>query len=73
MRTEPYIDRVFRGYGEAEFGKEVMDGLTSAQVEEARCAAMQMLAEATKEQGIMPKGTAKIFFCMYVKHAFLLN
>ena len=74
MRNESYIDRIFRKYGEEEFGIEVMAGITSEQVEEARCAAMRALAEMTriyKER--QHKDAAKLYFCEYLKFYYLDN
>lgn len=64
--AEAYIDRIFRGYGEAFFGKEAMDRITSAQVEEARCAAMRELGRLTEKYGKQEKGTAEALFCNYL-------
>lgn len=61
-----YIDDIFREYGEEFFGKDAMDKVTDAQVEEARCNACQMLYELTKEYGKQEKGTVKELFCNYV-------
>lgn len=72
MRSEPYIDRVFRGYGEEELGADQMSAISSAQVEEARCYAMKTLGRLTEDLGKkLPKGTAKMLFCEYVKQRFL--
>lgn len=64
--TESYIDRVFRGYGEEFFGKEAMSRITGAQVEEARCAAMQELGRLTEKYGKQEHGTAAELFCNYL-------
>lgn len=72
MRNEPYIDRVFRGYGEEELGADQMSAISSAQVEEARCYAMKTLGQLTEDLGVkLPKGTAKMLFCEYVKQRFI--
>lgn len=64
--AESFIDRVFRGYGEAFFGKEAMNRITSAQVEEARCAAMRELSYLTAKYGKQEHGTAAELFCNYL-------
>lgn len=61
-----YIDRMFRGYGEDFFGKELMDQITDAQVEEARCWAMTELSRLTEKYGLQDMGTVKELFCNYV-------
>lgn len=66
MANESFIDRVFRGYGEEFFGKEAMDRITTAQVEEARCTAMRDLGTLTAKYGKQEKGTAKELFCNYL-------
>ena len=65
-KTEPFIDRIFRGYGETAFGKERMDRVTSSEVEEMRCKAMRVLGELTERYGKQEKGTAEKLFCSYV-------
>lgn len=64
--AEMYIDRVFRGYGEAFFGEEAMARITSAQVEEARCFAMRELGRITEIYGRQKNGTAEELFCNYL-------
>ena len=74
MRNESYIDRIFRKYGKEELGIEVMAGITSEQVEEARCAAMRAVEEMTriyKEK--QHEDAAKLYFCEYVKFHFSDN
>lgn len=66
MAKELFIDRVFRGYGKQFFGKEAMSRITSAQVEEARCAAMRELGRLTAKYGKQEKGTAEELFCNYL-------
>lgn len=71
MKNEAFIDRIFRGYGEARFGKEAMDGVTSVQVEAARCKAMKALDVLTEKFGKQPKGTAENLFCAFVASEYL--
>lgn len=66
-----YIDRIFRGYGEEFFGKECMDQITDAQVEEARCWAMTELADLTAKYGKQEKGTVEELFCNYIFGEFI--
>lgn len=66
-----YIDKVFRGYGEEFFGKECMDQITDAQVEEARCWAMTELGNFTAKYGKQAPGTAKELFCNYIFDKFI--
>ena len=71
MKTEPYIDRTFRGYGEKAFGKAKMDLLGTSEVEEARCTAFQVfgnLVRTCTRQEIEASGTTvESLFCDYVK------
>lgn len=49
-----------------------MSAISSAQVEEARCYAMKTLGQLTEYLGAkLPKGTAKMIFCEYVKQRFM--
>lgn len=65
-RPEAYIDRVFRGYGEKEFGKDRMDTVAPSEVEEARCKAMRSLGVLTETFGRQPKGTAERLFNAFI-------
>ena len=71
MKTESYIDRTFRGYGEKAFGKKKMDLLGTSEVEEARCTAFQVfgnLVRTCTRQEIEASGTTvESLFCDYVK------
>lgn len=64
--TERFIDRIFRGYGEQVFGKTRMDLISSAEVEAARCKAMQVLGMRTMMYGKQQSGTAERLFCKYI-------
>lgn len=66
-----YIDQIFRGYGEEFFGKECMDQITDAQVEEARCWAFTELNDLTAKYGKQEKGTVKELFCNYIWGEFI--
>lgn len=66
-----YIDKIFREYGENFFGKECMDQITDAQVEEARCFAFNECSELTKKYGKQEKGTTEELFCNYIFGTFL--
>lgn len=66
MGKEPFIDRVFRGYGEQVFGKARMDLISSAEVEACRCKAMQILDARTRMYGKQRHGTAERLFCKYI-------
>lgn len=63
MANESFIDRVFRGYGEQVFGKSRMDPISSAEVEDCRCKAMQILDARTRMYGKQRHGTAARLFC----------
>lgn len=60
------IDRIFRGYGDDFFGKDVMDLITWEQVEEARCFAFKVLDELTKNYGKQENGTVEGLFLNYL-------
>lgn len=64
--AESFIDRVFRGYGEQFFGKEAMDLISSTEVEDARCKAMQVLNLRTMMYGKQRPHTAEQLFCKYI-------
>ena len=64
--AEFYIDRIFRGYGEQVFGKARMDLISSADVEDCRCKAMQVLDQRTRMYGKQRHGTAERLFCKYI-------
>ena len=67
----PYIDRMFRKYGEEYFGKEKMDTLTDEQVEEARCEAMKALTYVVSVCGAKDgNGQVKELFCDYCNICF---
>lgn len=65
------IDKTFRRYGEDFFGKECMNQITDAQVEEARVWAFNELAELTEKYGRQPDGACKELFCNYIFGQFL--
>ena len=71
MRTESYIDRTFRGYGEKAYGKAKMDLLSTSQVEEARCTAFQVFGNlvrtCTRQEIEASSTTVESLFCDYVK------
>lgn len=71
MRQESYVDRNFRWYGEAFFGKMAMDRITSEQVEEARVYAFRELANLTARYGEQKKGTVQELFCDYIFSEFI--
>ncbi len=71
MRNESFIDRAFRKYGEEFFGRTAMDMITTAQVEEARCAAMTELADLTRKYGLQDESTVKELFCNYILENFI--
>jgi len=63
----PYIDRMCRGYGEEFFGKDAMDEVTDAQVEEARIQAFIQLSELVVKTGPQEGNERfKQLFCNYV-------
>ncbi len=66
-----YIDRIFRGYGEEFFGKQAMDMITDAQVEEARCWTFNELHDLTARYGKQEEGTAQELFCNYIFGEFM--
>ena len=66
MGKELFIDRVFRGYGEQFFGKARMDHISTAEVEECRCKAMEILGKRTMMYGKQPPRTAEKLFCKYI-------
>lgn len=66
---ESFIDRTFRGYGERDFGKPLMDTITSKQLEEFRCEAFRSLDSMTKQFGKQEPGTLEaIFYFMLLQH-----
>ena len=65
------IDKIFRGYGEEFFGKECMDQITNAQVEEARCWVFTEVGNLTAAYGKQPSGTVKKLFCNYIFSKFI--
>ena len=66
-----YIDRLFRGYAEREFGKANISALSDPQIEEARCNAFVMANDYLKEHGQLEKGAIAEFFFLYLKWNFL--
>lgn len=69
---QTYIDRIFRGYGESHFGKEVMDRVTDEQVEDARVRAFQEASILTAQLGRkLRKGAVESIFIMYVQKHYI--
>lgn len=66
MRNERNLEQIFRGYGEEFFGTKAMNQITTEQVEEARCAAMNELCDLTAKYGRQEDGTVRELFCNYV-------
>lgn len=66
---ESFIDKTFRGYGERDFGKKLMDTVSSKQLEAFRCETFKALDSMTKQFGKQPKGTAEaLFYFMLLEH-----
>lgn len=61
-----FVDRTFKDYGVAFFGEKAMERITDAQIEEARCFAMEELGRLTAKYGPQEKGTAAELFCNYL-------
>ena len=64
-----YIDKIFRKYGEEDFGKELMDTVPDEKVEELRCEAFKSLAEMTKLFGKQENGTLEaLYYFLLLEH-----
>lgn len=72
MKKERNLEQIFRGYGEEFFGKTIMDQITTEQIEEGRCAAMNKLHDLTEKYGRQEDGTAQVLFCEYIFNRWVL-
>ena len=63
------IDRIFRKFGERDFGKDLMDTISSKQLEEFRCGAFRCLHEMTRQFGRQEDGTLEaLFYFILLEH-----
>lgn len=66
---ETAVDRIFRSYGERDFGKKLMDTVPSKQLEAFRCEAFKALDSMTKQFGKQEKGTCEaLFYFILLEH-----
>lgn len=66
---ESFIDKTFRGYGERDFGKKLMDTVSSKQLEAFRCEAFKALDDMTKQFGKQENGTLEaLFYFILLEH-----